>query len=71
MERHGVETKEDCDREADEYKWMAWNPEKGDPADEEELGYMIAEAHVCFGQTEDEAVANWACEHKIKLWNEE
>jgi hypothetical protein len=72
MQRHRIKTFHDENRDDEnaEFAWAAWSELLGDYTNEDDAAYMLAEGHVCFGETEDEALNNFCIENKIKYWNE-
>jgi hypothetical protein len=59
MEKYSIQTK--CSIDIDP-PWAAWGGDLSAAIETDAFGY---------GQTEDDALADWAKENNVKLWNEE
>jgi hypothetical protein len=66
MERHGVKTSETMAGECPEtgFEWLSWVAYSGE--------LEISERdRVGIGETEDDAIADWARINGVRLWNED
>lgn len=62
IRRHGIKTNFDDSLELEEHPWSAWQGN---------LDYAIEADNFGTGETEEDAIVNWARRNEVRLWNEE
>lgn len=62
MKKYGLDTFTAWDEWNDKDMWYCWNPIKNDITDDDDIG---------IGETEHDAICEWAIKNNVRLWNEE